>query len=234
MAIDWSTPEPSDPTSMGGMGMGSSSSSFSPYSMGMIGGSLGSLFSGLFGGDPGNPYKHAANEYEKYAAQAAGFQNPFYKAGTGAISPYQSYVNKMQDPSKFINDLTKGYSTSPQEQYAQDQAMRAATNAASASGLTGSTPYTQFIEQNASDIANQYQQEWLNNVLGINTQYGQGLQNLLGMGQMSANQLTNIYNQMGNNMAEMTYNKEMARQKQQQDIWGSLGSAAVGIGSLFL
>jgi hypothetical protein len=173
-------------------------------------------------GDPSKPYNEAGKEFEKYYNQAREYQQPYYEAGTGAIPQYQDYLKKMSDPAKYINNLTKQYSTSPQEQYAQDQAMRAATNAASSSGLIGSTPYQLQAQQNAGDIANQYQNQWLQNVLGINSQYGAGLGNLMGMGQGGANQITNLLSSLGSNMGQIAYRGGMAKQQQMQDLLGLL------------
>lgn len=187
--------------------------------------SLGGLVGGLFGGK--DPYKDAMKQYQQYAGQAASYQNPFYQAGTGALPQYQNYLNKMSDPSQFINNLMGGYQESPYAKYQQDQAMRAAQNMGSASGLTGSTPLTQFAQQNASDISSADMDKWLQSVLGINTQYGAGLGGLLGMGQGAANQLSNIYGGLGQDMGQASYGSSMAHNKRMSDIFGGLGNLAM-------
>lgn len=193
----------------------------------MFGGGLGGFLGGLFG-DSGKPYSDAMQEYQKWAQQAQQTQQPFYNAGVGAIGNYQDWLNKQKDPSGFVNDLMKNYSQSPYNTYLQQQAANAGTNAASASGLTGSTPFMQQQQQNAANIAQQGMDTWLQNVLGINTQYGQGQQNLMQGGQSSANALSQLYGQNASNMGQAQYGKTAG---QQQDFWNMIGGGLGILGS---
>jgi len=190
---------------------------------------LGSLIGGLFG-DSGKPYDKAMEQYQKYMQMGQGTQQPFLNAGTGAIGDYQKWLQGQQDPSKFINDQMGQYQESPYAKYLQQQSMNAGQNAASASGLMGSTPLMQQLQQNAGSISSADQNQWLQNVLGINSQYGQGQQNLMTGGQNAANSLTNMYNQMGQRMGEAEYGKEAGKQG---DFWNSLAGGLGTIGSFF-
>lgn len=194
------------------------------FSFDQFGQGLGSIFGGIFGNNGGKGYKDAANELKKYFGQAANYQNPFYNAGTGAISGYQDWLKQMQNPSEFLNNLEGQYQESPHAKYLQDQAMRAATNAGSASGLTGSTPLIKQMQQNASDISSEDLNSWLGNALGINSQYGQGLDTLMGRGQNSANQLTNLMAQLGQLMGGAKMGEANAERNRYGDIFGGLGS----------
>ncbi len=185
----------------------------------MFGAGLGGLFGGLFG-DSGKPYDKAMEQYQQWANKAQGVQQPYLDAGTNAIGSYQDWLKGMQDPSKFINNLMGQYQQSPYTTYLQQQAQNAGVNAASASGLTGSTPFMQQQQQNATNIAQQGLDNWLQNVLGINTQYGQGQQNLMTGGQGAANALTGLYNNMGQQMGEAAYGKEAGKK---QDFWNTIG-----------
>jgi len=191
--------------------------------------SIGSIFGGATSKDP---YKDAMKEYKKYADKAAGYQNPFYNAGTGAIGDYQNYLKGMSDPSQFINDLMGGYNESPYSKYMQDQSMRAAQNMGSASGLSGSTPLTQFAQENAANIASGDMNQWLQNVLGINNQYGGGLEKLMGMGQNSANSLSNIYGNLGQQMGGASANSTNFKNKQMSDIFSGLFGLAGNMGGM--
>lgn len=193
----------------------------------MFGSGLGGFFGGLFG-DSGKPYNKAMEEYQKYMQQAQQTQQPYLNAGQGAIGDYQSWLQGQKDPSKFINDQMKNYQESPYTNYLQQQAQNAGNNAASASGLMGSTPFMQQQQQNAGNIAQQGMNDWLQNVLGINTQYGQGQQNLMTGGQNAANSLTNMYNQMGNNMGQSAYGQQAGKQ---QDFWNMIGGGLGMLGS---
>lgn len=179
--------------------------------------------------DPSKLFEQAGQQFKQYADLSREYQKPFYEAGKNAIPQYQNYLNKMSDPSKFINDLMKGYSTSPQEQYTQDQAMRASTNMASATGLTGSTPFQLQAQENAGNIANEYQEQWLKDLLGINSQYGSGLSNLMSQGQGSANSISSILNSLGTNMGEMAYSGGMAKQQQMSQLLGLILRGGLGM-----
>jgi hypothetical protein len=179
---------------------------------------LGGLFGGLFG-DSGSPYEKYM-EWMKHAQQG---QQPYAQAGQGAIGDYQKWLQAQKDPSKFINDQMKNYKTSDYAQNLQQQSMNAGQNAASASGLMGSTPLMQQMQNNAGQITSADQNQWLQNVLGINSQYGQGQQNLMTGGQNAQNSLSNIYNQMG----QGAFGQQAG---QNQDFWNTIG----GIGQMGL
>jgi hypothetical protein len=184
------------------------------YAMGGMGGmntsGLAGLLGGLFG-NSGEPFSDAAHQYQHWGNQAANVQNPFLNAGTGAIGNYQHWLQGMQDPTKFINNTMSHYQESPFAHFQQQQAMRAANNMGSASGLSGSTPLQMQAQQNASNISSGDMNNWLQNVLGINSQYGAGQNNLMQGGQNAANALTGLYGNMGANLGQMAYGQGAAR-----------------------
>lgn len=189
-------------------------------------GNIASGLSGLFGGMFGNtgaPYGAAMDQYQNWANKAQGVQNPFLQAGTNAIGNYQNWLQGQQNPSQFINGLMGQYQESPWAKYQQQQAMRIANNMGSASGLTGSTPLQLQGQQNASNISSQDMNQWLQNVLGINTQYGNGQQNLMQGGQNSANALTNLYGTEAGDMGKLAYQQN---QGNQNDFWNMIGGGA--------
>ena len=196
---------------------------------GGMGGGLAGLLGGLFG-DSGAPFEDAMKQYKEWAAKAEGAQNPFLKAGQGAIGDYQKWLGGMKDPSDFINHLMGGYQQSPWAKYMQNQSMNAGQNAASASGLMGSTPFAQQMQQNAGNISSGDMQNWLQQVLGINTRYGQGQQNLMQGGQGAANALTGMYGDMGRQMGDAAYGQQAG---QNQD-WANMIGGGLQLASMFL
>jgi hypothetical protein len=191
------------------------------FNSGMFSSGLGGLFGGLFG-NSGKPY----DAYQQWAEKAAQQQQPYTQAGAQGLNNYQEWLNSQKNPTEFINGLMGDYNESPYAQYQQKQSLRAGQNAASASGLSGSTPLMQQLQQNAGNISSQDQNQWLQNVLGINTQYGQGQQNLINGGQNAANSLGNIYNNQG----EAAYGGQAGKQ---QDFWNTVGGG-LGIFGSFL
>jgi hypothetical protein len=190
---------------------------------------FGGLFGGLFG-DSGAPYQDYADQYKRYLNKATGVQNPFYNAGVGALGGYQDWLSGMKDPTAFINRLMGSYQESPFARNQQTQALRAAQNMGSASGLTGSTPLQLQAQQNASNISAQDMNSWLQNVLGINTMYGSGLGNLIGRGQGSADVMSNLFGRGGEALGEAAYGR---RAGQNQDFWNMIGGAG-SLASMFL
>ena len=194
----------------------------------LFGSGLGGLFGGMFS-NSSKPYDAEMNQYRQYGNQAQATQQPYLQAGTQGLGNYQSWLNGQSNPSDFINNLMGQYQESPYARYMQQQSMRAGQNAASASGLSGSTPLLQQLQQNAGNISSQDQNQWLQNVLGINTQYGQGEQNLVNGGQNAANSLSNIYTNLGNQLGQASFNKEASKQN---NFWNMLGGAGSILGSL--
>lgn len=201
------------------------------YDSGMFTSGLGGLLGGLFV-NSSKPYDKAMEEYQRWMNQAQGVQQPYLDAGKKGLGNYQDWLGGMKDPSQFINNLMQNYQQSPYTSYLQQQAQNAGINAGSASGLTGSSALAQQMQQNAGNIAQQGMDSWLQNVLGINSQYGQGQQNLMTGGQNAANSLTNMYNQMGQQMGQAAYGQQAGKN---QDLWNMIGgglSALTGLGFL--
>lgn len=205
---------------------------FSSSGMGpSFGGGVTNFLSGLFGNSD-QPFEDAMDQYREWANKAQGVQNPFLQAGTGAIAPYQQWLSGMQDPSGFINNLMGKYQESPWAKYEQQQGIRSGQNAASASGMIGSTPFAQQLQQNAQNISSQDMQNWLAHVLGINTQYGAGEQNLMGMGQNAANSLTNMYGDMGRQMGAGAFGSGAGQNQDRNNLWGGLFNMGLGFAGL--
>jgi hypothetical protein len=188
---------------------------------------LAQLFGGAFGNSSG-PYDQAQDAYSKYFDQGTAAQQPYAQAGQKAIGSYQDWLQGQKDPSGFINNIMGQYQESPWAKYSQQQGIRAAQNAGSASGLSGSTPLTQFAEQQAQGISSQDMQNWLGNVLGINTQYGQGQQNLINGGQNSANALSQMYGQGAGDYGKLAYGSQAGQNQDQNNIFGGLSHLFFG------
>jgi hypothetical protein len=182
-------------------------------------------------GDSGAPYGAYGDELEKYFNKGIDYQNPFYQAGTGAIPKYQDWLNKMQNPGDFINKTMEGYQESPWAKNMQDYAQRAGTNAASANGMIGSTPFANQMQQNAAGISSQDMQNWLGQVLGINSQYGQGQGNLMAGGQNAGNMISQMLGQLGRGKGQAAFGQEYGNQFDFGNMLGGLGGM---FGSFFV
>lgn len=151
---------------------------------------LSSVFSSIF--DMFNdPYKAGGNSLNNSMNNALGNYKPYYEAGTNAL-------DRMKDPSAFLNQLMSQYQQSPFAKYQLDQSQKSATNAASENGLIGSTPMAQQIQQNAQGITSQDMESWLSKVLGMNT-------GMADYGMQSANSMGDIWKSFGPGMAQAQY-----------------------------
>lgn len=193
----------------------------------MFGSGLGGLLGGMFG-DSGKPYDKAMEQYQKFMQMGQGVQQPYLDAGKQGLGNYQEWLQGQKDPAAFMNKMMGQYQDSPYTSYLQQQAQNAGINAGSANGTMGSSALAQQMQQNAGNIAQQGMDSWLQNVLGINTQYGQGQKNLVDTGQNSANSLMNMYNQMSQQMGDAAYGKEAGKKS---DFWNTLGGIGGIIGS---
>jgi len=184
---------------------------------------------GMFG-DSGAPYGAAMDQYQQWGQKGADVQQPYLQGGQRGLGNYENWLQGQKDPSGFINNMMGQYQTSPYAKFQMQQGQNAANNAASASGMIGSTPFMQENQNYARNIASQDQNQWLQNVLGVNTQYGQGQQNLMTGGQNSANALTNMYGTMGQQIGEAAYGQKAG---QQQD-WSNIIGSGLSLASMFL
>ena len=197
------------------------------FDSGQFGSGLGGFLGGMFG-DSGKPYDKAMEQYQKYMQMGQGVQQPYLDAGKEGLGNYQEWLKGQKDPSGFINNLMGNYQESPYAHMLQQQAMNAGNNSASASGMMGSSALMQQQMQNAGQIASGDMNSWLQNVLGINTQYGEGHKDLKNGGQNAANSLTDMYNQMGGKMGEAAYGKEAGKKN---DFWNTIGGGLSMLGS---
>lgn len=181
--------------------------------------SLAAFLGGIFG-HSGRPYQKAMDEYRNWNNRAIGEQNPWRDNGIDAMNRYKSWMDNMKDPTEFMNKLISQYRSSPETDFLQRQAQNAGINSGSASGLSGSSPLMQQMQENAGNIANQGLNSWLQNIFSVNNQYGSGLDNLMNRGQHASDMSSNLYDQMGQRMGEGAYGKQAGRN---QDISNMIG-----------
>lgn len=192
-----------------------------------FGAGLGSLLGGLFN-DYEAPFEEAGKAARPWFDRAANEFEPYSQFGQRGMGRFEDWLSGMKDPTSFINNLMGKYQESPWSRFSKDQAMRASTNAASASGTIGSTPFANEVAQNAAGISSQDMQNWLAQVLGINSQYGQGWQNAINTGTNANAGRANIFSNRGNMEGYLAGGKAGARNNRWNDIFGGLGNIAGG------
>lgn len=175
---------------------------------------LGGLFS-----NSEKPYQKAGNTLQDFLGQAKSYQNPFFNAGTDALPNLQDWLGKMKNPEEFINKLLGSYQQSPFAKNAITNANREGTNYGSASGLIGSTPLLRQMQQNSNEIGESDIKDWLSQVLGINTQYGKGEQDLVTGGESAANNISELLKQLGIDIAGANYGAENAHNNNRNNLF---------------
>jgi len=197
-----------------------------------FGAGLGSFLGGLFN-DYEAPYDEAGEAARPWYDRAAGEFEPYSQFGQRGMGKFEDWMNGMKDPSGFINNLMNNYQESPWSRFSKDQAMRGGMNAASAAGTIGSTPFSNEMAQQSAGISSQDMQNWLSQVLGINSQYGQGWQNAINTGANAAGGRANIFNNRGEMEAGIAGNKAAGRNQRWNDIFGGIGNMAGGAANAY-
>lgn len=202
------------------------------------------LFDSVFGGGKEAAAKEARKGVQrgmeaakKYEGSAEQSFSPYTSSAQDILNQYRQALGQGADPGAFINQLMGQYQMSPQVQAQIDAGTRAANAAAAAGGMLGSSGTQQNIASYAQGLRSQDLQNFLNNALGIRSQYLGGLGGLEQQGFTSAEDLANLREQLAQQMMQGEQYKGQLRGAQKMAHGGMLGGlmgAGLGIaGSLF-
>lgn len=157
------------------------------------------LLDDLFGGGQQKGFEDLAGQLQQgqqaqrdALQQALGFLQPFQQAGTGALGQFQQQLGQMQDPTQFLNQLLQGFAPSQEQQQQTQASLTAAQNALQSQGLGGSGVGARALGEIGQQAQGAGQQQFLQNVLGIQGQEMGGLQNLMGLGAGAGQQAANL------------------------------------------
>lgn len=194
------------------------------------------------GGDSG--YGDIQNQLQKamdaikdsYSKGRAGY-DPYAQAGTGAIGNYQNSLNQMSDPFGYADKIGQNYQQSAQAKNNINAITSSMNNAAAASGMAGTPAMQEALAGKVNDISNADQQQYFNNIMGVNNQYQQGQNNMMGYGMNAQNGINQNYMGEGNALAGLygdMGNAQLGQQQSKAGAWGNLiGGGAGLISSLF-
>jgi len=174
--------------------------------MGGVVSGVSNLFSG--GGndaaaDMEKSLRQAQDIMRQYYGEAKGYMQPFYDTGIQSMGKYSSRLDEMSDPLAFYQKMLTGYNTSPQAKFQQDQAMKASNQSAAAAGMLGGGAQQKALADYTQQLTSRDQQQWLNNMLGINSQYMGGESALMGQGFNAGQQIGNWGMQTGSDLASL-------------------------------
>lgn len=184
----------------------------------------------LFGGG-GSPADAARPYLEGIPEQISPYYEPYIQAGEQALPGLQEQLQRLtQTPTDVMSQIGGQFQASPGYQFQVDQAVRAANQAASAGGMTG-TPANQYnAMQVANQLANQDYYNYLDRGIGL---YGQGLQGtqaLAGQGLQAGGALAGQLANIAGSQANLAYKGAEAQNQGAGGLMGMLGGVA---GSLF-
>lgn len=235
-----------------------------------------SIFGKIFGSDSStNPYKAASpylnnipgvlnNSYQPYVnlgqygqqmqpELANDYRDLMDSPGAGlAPQLIEQYQQMAMNPNDYYAGLGSGFRQDPGYQWNLDQQLSAQDRAMAAGGMLGSPQHQKLSSQLASNLANQYYQNYLSNQLGIANsglsglegqqrvglnQSNLGLQGLNNIMTQDLNYGYNASNQLGQSMSDYWRNKAGLAAGRAQDsrnrIQGGLGAALGGFASGF-
>lgn len=176
--------------------------------------------------NPGKGYEKGQEQLDKYYNQAQGALNPYNQQGQSQYGNLNDYIKALMDPQALQDKWAKGYTESESAKNAEGMAKEHGLDAASSMGLMGSSPALGAIQAGTTQIGLDDRQNYLNNLM---QKYlaGAGLsQGIYGMGENAASGMANNSMNMGQNSAQMAYNKQNAGGNMLSGLLGLGGSIA--------
>lgn len=209
---------------------------------------MGGMIDTLFGGGKEQAYKDLQN----YINQGMGQRKDYEQRAEQSLSPYtgdpriqklfESELAKQQNPQEYYNSLFSGYSQSPFAKAQTEAGMNAIQHASAGSGMHGSGDELKALQENAQKISSADQQQYLNNLLGIRSDYMNRMGNLQSQesehGYGARTNIANMLNQLGGNLAGDLGNvgkakgfQDMAHAEGINKLISGLGGGLIGMGS---
>lgn len=167
-------------------------------------GMLDSFFS------PGNAYKKAGKQLQRYYTDAQGALQPYNQHGQDQFQRLMDQANALNDPAALQAKWASGYEMSPSARMMTEQAKNSGLDAASSMGLMGSGAAVNNIQQSAGNIMQNDRQNYMNDLMQkYMASIGIG-QNLYGTGANAAGAMSNNAMKHGENMAGVAYGQQAA------------------------
>jgi len=163
------------------------------------------------------------------------YYDPYVSSGQDALSTLTSQYNQLlSDPSQIYNQMAAGYTQSPGYQWNYDQAMKAATDAAAAGGMSGTPAAQQQAATMASGVASQDFNPYMQSMLGL---YGQGLSGEQGLNQMGFKSSEELANSLANNLmteGSLAFQGQSQQNKALMDALSGILGGATALGTAYM
>lgn len=191
-----------------------------------------SWLSNLFGGGgSSNPAQSAMPYFDQAASTERQYLDPYIQRGQGSGDILSEQFGQMsQDPAAVLERLMGGYEPSKGYQMMQDRMGQAAANTAAAGGMRGS-PLEQTQQQELTQgLLSKDMQQYLQNVLGLQTQGLAGEQGLYGTSFDAARGLSGDLANILGTKGQLEFQGQREGQQRGQDLLSSL----MGLGGTIL
>lgn len=188
-----------------------------------LGSGLGGA-AGLMGIGKGKNPADVANQYiDQIPGQTFPYYQPYMNAGTSSLNQFMDMLG--QNPSDVYNKLGEGYKQSPGYKFALEQALAAQNNASAAGGMLGTPMHQQQSMETAEGLAARDFENYMNHVLGINTENKQGLGQLTGLGYNAASDYASgLANNLGQK-ASYGFAGQAAQNQKKSNDWANIFGA---------
>lgn len=160
---------------------------------------------------PGMEHK-AYDPYIGYGKDAATTMNPIF-----------SQMGK--DPVAFLENIMKGYEPSKSYQLREEEASRAAGNTAAAGGMRGSLSDIKNQARIADSLLGEDMQQWLQNVMGIQTEGLTGLNHFFDTGFDATKGLTGDLANVLGTKAQLAFQGQANQNQSRSDLLSGLVKA---------
>lgn len=155
-----------------------------------------------------------------------------FERGERAGSALEDALSKYLNPQDYYNEIMSGYMPSEAYKFKQARMSDAAANTAAAGGMRGTAADQLKQQELTQSLLSSDMQDYLKNILGIESTGLQGEEDLYGkgtdVGRGMSSDLANYLNQMG----DMAYREQMQKNQAPWDALKGIGGIIGGIAGL--
>lgn len=160
--------------------------------------------------NPDEGYEKAQEQLDKYYQEGQGYLKPYNEFGRNAYGDYSNAMKRLLDPAALQAEWMKGYSESPTAKYTEGLAQQHGLDAASSLGLMGSNTALNAIQGGTTRIGLEDRDNYLNSLIQKYLAGANIAGNIFNTGANAANSMSSNAMNMGQNSAQMAYNKQNA------------------------
>lgn len=177
-----------------------------------------------------NPADAAMPYLNQIPGMEKGYYDPYIQHGNEAYNIMNPQFSQMgSDPAAFLEQLMGKYQPSRGYQLQRDEALKAAGNSAAAGGMRGSINDVSNEARISDMLQGQDMQQWLQNVLGIQSEGLKGLGHQFDTGFNATQGLTGDLSNVLGTQAGLAFQGQANQNKSQSDALSGILQALGGV-----